>query len=116
MTIAIKKRSLIATLLLVLFLSFQGGRMFCYHTHVFGNSVISHSHPFNNAERQHSSSELESLAIITADLMTDNSTVIPDLPSPSFDGRKFITVAEEHTNKGFSHSLKGRSPPFFHVI
>ena len=116
MTIAIKKRSLIATLLLVLFMSFQGGRMLCYHTHVFGNSVISHSHPFNNTERQHTSFELESLAVITADLMTDNSTVIPELPLPSFGDGSLIKIITGHTVKGFSHSLKGRSPPFIHVI
>ncbi len=116
MTFADKKRSILASLLLVLFLSFQGGRMLCYHTHVFGNNVITHSHPFNNPDRQHSAAELESFAIITTGLLTDNSADKPELPLPSFEDVSVSIIITSHTSKGYHHTTDGRAPPFAHVI
>ena len=116
MTFSDRKHTIFAVLLLGLFLSFQGGRMLCYHTHVFGNVIVSHSHPFNNPDRQHSASELESLSIIAASLLTDNSTAVPELPMISCENISYKTPAVQKAAHGHSHSLKNRAPPYLHVI
>lgn len=116
MTLADNKRSIVASLLLVLFLTLQGGRMLCYHTHVFGNTVISHSHPFNNSDRQHSSSELESISVIDVCALDDNIEVLSELTTPQFPCEKIIECCPAKITSGIHQYLNGRAPPFMNII
>ena len=110
------KYRIIAAVLLVLFLSFQGARMFCYHTHTFGNTVISHSHPFNNPDRQHSNSELEAFAMIAMSSLTDDSSSEPLMPVAAVVPVERAAGKCGSTRLGFVHALKGRDPPAFTAI
>lgn len=116
MTFAGNKRSIIATLLLVLFLTLQGGRMLCYHTHVFGNTIISHSHPFNNSDRQHSSSELESISIIDGSALDDNIDIVSEVATPQFPCEKIIDCRSSEIVSDILFYLSGRAPPFMNII
>lgn len=109
------KYRVIASVLLFLFLSFQGGRMMCYHTHVFGNTVISHSHPFNNPDRSHTVAELEAFALIGATALTDNSASAPEMPFVAVCHIEKTVVVCSTVCTGFRHSLCGRAPPAFEV-
>lgn len=56
--------------------------MFCYHTHIFGDRIISHSHPFNNPDYHHTVTEIEALEIISTSALTDCISEVPELVSP----------------------------------
>ncbi|MDE5554435.1 MAG: hypothetical protein K2J10_04550 [Muribaculaceae bacterium] len=102
-------------MLLLLFLSFQGGRSLCYHTHIFGDKIISHSHPFNNPDRQHSSEELISIAQIGITSMTDDVPVLDNL-SPLLLSASIITIRVNHQSfTGYYQPILGRAPPTFHT-
>lgn len=109
------KSRVIAALLLLLFLSFQGGRSLCYHTHIFGDKIISHSHPFNNPNRQHNSEELISIAQIGLASMTDNVTPT-DIIAPFLS---VVSILIIHDNQRpvvtYHRPIHGRAPPTFHT-
>lgn len=56
----------ISACLLALFLSYQAGITFFTHTHDIDGYVFAHSHPYSGASHNHSSSQLFSLAHISA--------------------------------------------------
>lgn len=107
----------IGAFLLLLFLSFQGGRSLCYHTHIFGNRIVSHSHPFNNPDRQHTAEELISLAQIGLTSLTDelasSAVEAPSLPATDLIGCFEVS----RIALGYSHLSAGRDPPVeFHTL
>lgn len=109
------KNRLIASLLLLLFLTFQSGRTLCYHTHVFGNVVVSHSHPLNGHNGHHSAEELISIASVSLSMLTDDSAAKPELSAPdvlAIDLTARVTVA---SFEAFDSSVTGRDPPALHV-
>ena len=98
-------------MLLLLFLSFQGGRSLCYHTHIFGNKIVSHSHPFNNPDRQHSADELVSLAQIAASSLTDEISSDYDAAPAVFVIDVFGDVTVSRLDLGYRQPSSGRAPP-----
>ena len=105
------KYRVVASALLLLFLTFQGGRMMCFHTHVLGNTVISHSHPFNNPDRPHTTAELEAFAIIGSSVLTDNSAITPEMPVAPVVSIEEPVIAGSSSCIGFCCPLNGRDPP-----
>lgn len=101
----------IASLFLLLFLSFQSGRMFCYHTHVFGDRVISHSHPFNNPESQHTVSGIEAISVITSSALTDCIADVPEIVSDDSYRTLISDIVVAAPDDTDEYSLKGRAPP-----
>ena len=116
MSFAENKRSIITSLLLILFLSFQGGRMLCYHSHIFGNIVISHSHPFNNPDRQHSSTELEAISVINACALEDNIEIVAEIAAPTLVCEIMTVGCPSDVASGNRFSLSGRAPPYLNII
>ena len=111
-----RKMRIIATMLLLLFLSFQGGRSLFYHTHIFGDRIISHSHPFNNPDRQHSADELVSIAQLSISAMTDD--IPTSLVSTPFRLLSSIveSVIKQFPDTDYRRLLPGRAPPEFHTV
>lgn len=110
-----KKNRLIAFLLLLLFLSFQGGRTLCYHTHVFGNVVVSHSHPLNGHNSNHTAEELISIASVSLSMLTDDSAAKPELSAPEVLTIDLTTRVTVGSFDSFDASISGRDPPALHV-
>ncbi len=109
------KARIAATMLLVLFLSFQGGRMLCYHTHIIGETIISHSHPFNNPDRQHSQTELESLAILSACQLGDESVIVDAPQSSWIETELSAPRCSAQVANGVTGDVQGRAPPQRHI-
>lgn len=105
-------RRALAVLLLMLFMGFQGSRMLCYHTHIFGRTVISHSHPFNNPDRQHTPQEIASLAAFDA-LSFDDEIADIRLPMLQLCLIGYVeSIYEAVVVNGLHGCLSGRAPPF----
>lgn len=110
-----QKNRLTAFLLLLLFLSFQGGRMLFFHTHVFGNVIVSHSHPLCGNNSHHTPEELISIASISNCVLTDNSAPEPELSVPDIFVMDVIECENLWIFQSFDSTLKGRDPPYLHV-
>ncbi len=86
--------------------------MFCYHTHVFGDRIISHSHPFNNPDCQHTVAEIEAITVIATTALTDLIADVPELVSPDtyiiIESGAVITGPDDSN----AHTAEGRAPPF----
>ena len=89
--------------------------MLCFHTHVYGNVVVSHSHPFNNPDRQHSTSELISLAVVAQNMLTDNLVATPELQLPVFFISKLFSFESSRIINSFENTSGDRAPPTLHV-
>jgi len=109
MTSTSQKTHLQAVMLLVLFLSFQAGRMLCYHTHVYGNVVVSHSHPF--AHNQHNEAGLLSIASIDFTSVTDEIIEAIELPIPPSYHICINQGEASATLSGYHCNISSRAPP-----
>lgn len=104
------KKQLWAILLLLLFVSFQAGRTMFYHTHVYGNVIISHSHPFSS--NPHTVSDLQSIAALDMSAVTDDINPDIDLPSPFEFESKLYTSKTCSLISGYACLNQGRDPPY----
>lgn len=110
MTIKGKKTQVWVTILLLLFVSFQAQRMMFFHTHVYGNVIVSHSHPFST--NQHTGSDLQSIAALDMVVMIDD--INPDIELPLPIEFRISTCIHSTCNirTGYLCLNQGRDPPY----
>lgn len=110
MTTKGKKTQLWTIMLLLLFVSFQAGRMMFFHTHVYGNVIVSHSHPFST--NQHTGSDLQSIAALDMVAVTDDINPDIELPTPIEFRIQNCTNGTSNIKAGYLCLNQGRDPPF----
>lgn len=60
-----KVKSILSHLLLILFISYYGSITLFWHSHHLGNTIIVHSHPFNNAQHSHTTAQYDLIKVLT---------------------------------------------------
>lgn len=78
-----RHNKLIAVLLLGVFAFFYCGNTLCFHTHILGDSVIVHSHPYlPSGHHSHSGQSLDSIAGFNGALSVMDTVNEPEWTAP----------------------------------